>query len=72
MLDLWVHVLTRVFGRVDCLGCVCVCVCPPDSKIKYSVFYNVCVLMFMYRIIIQCVILLVSFVQLQGQFLCHL
>ena len=27
--------LTRVTGRVDCFGCVC----PPDSKIKYSVFY---------------------------------
>ena len=37
--------LTRVFGRVDCLGCVCA----PDSKIKSSVFYNVCVLMFMYH-----------------------
>ena len=24
------------------------CLCPPDSKIKYSVFYNICVLMFMY------------------------
>ena len=23
-------------------------VCPPDSKIKYSVFYNIYVLMFMY------------------------
>ena len=23
MLDLWVHVLTRVTGRVDCFGCVC-------------------------------------------------
>ena len=31
------HVLTRVTDRVDCLGCVCVC--PPDSKIKYSMFY---------------------------------
>ena len=24
------------------------CVCPRDSKVKYSVFYNICVLMFMY------------------------
>ena len=39
MLDLWVHVLTRVTGRVDCFGCVCT-----DSKIKYSVFYDTCVL----------------------------
>ena len=38
MLDLRVHVLTRVTGRVDCFGGMCVCVCPPDSKIKYSVF----------------------------------
>ena len=30
--------LTRVTGGVDYFGCVCVC--PPDSKIKYSVFYN--------------------------------
>ena len=30
MLDLWVHVLTRVTGRVDFRRCVC----PPDSKIK--------------------------------------
>ena len=29
------HVLVRVTGWVDCFG-VCV---PPDSKIKYSVFY---------------------------------
>ena len=38
--------LTRVIGRVDCFGCVC----PPDSKIKNSVFYNIllCVLVFMY------------------------
>ena len=36
--------LTRVTGRVDCFGCVR----PPDSKIKYSVFYNKCVFMFMY------------------------
>ena len=28
--------LTRVTVRVDCFGCVCVC--PPDSKIKYAVF----------------------------------
>ena len=46
MPDLWVHVLTRVTDRVDCFGCVCVF--PPDSKIKHSVFYNICVLMFMY------------------------
>ena len=24
------------------------CLCLPDSKIKYTVFYNICVLMFMY------------------------
>ena len=35
----------RVTGRVDCFGCVCLCVCPPDSKIKNCVL---CVLMFMY------------------------
>ena len=37
MLDLCVHVLMRVTGRVDCFGYMCVC--RPDSKIKYSVFY---------------------------------
>ena len=55
MLDLWVHVLTRVTGRVDCL----MCVRPPDSEIKYYVFY-------VYScscIIIVWVILLVSFMQ---------
>ena len=59
LLDLWVHVLTRVTGRVDCFGCVCVCVCPPDSTIKYSVFY----VYLRSCIIILCVILLVSFMQ---------
>ena len=29
------HLLTRVTGWDDCFG---MCVCPPDSKIKYSVF----------------------------------
>ena len=24
------------------------CVCPPDSNRKYSVLYNICVIMFMY------------------------
>ena len=38
------HVLTCVIGRVDCFGCVC----PPDSNIKYTVFYSKCVLTFMY------------------------
>ena len=70
------------------------CACPPDSKIKYSVFYDICVLMFMsssnniqdqclivtdihgvrdYIIICStlCVILLVSFVQSYGKFLCY-
>ena len=28
--------------------CVCVCVCLTDSKINSSVFYKICVLMFMY------------------------
>ena len=55
MLDLWVHVLTRVTGRVDCSGCVCA----PDSKIKYSVFY----VYLISCIIILCVILLVFFMQ---------
>ena len=27
--------------------------CPPDSKIKYSVFYNICVLMFVYYIMMK-------------------
>ena len=36
---------THVTGRVDLIQ---MCVCPPDSKIKYSVFYSICVLMFMY------------------------
>ena len=31
--------LMRVTDRVDCFGCVCVYACPPDSKIKYTVFY---------------------------------
>ena len=31
--------LMHVTGRVDCFGCMCLCVCPPDSKIKHSVFY---------------------------------
>ena len=41
--------LARVTGRFDCFGCVCVY--PPDSKIKYSVFYNICVLMSMYYLV---------------------
>ena len=48
--------LMRVTGRVDCFGCVCVC--PPDSKIKYSVFY-----VYLCSCIILCVILLVYFMQ---------
>ena len=54
MLDLLVHVLMRVTGRVDCFG-VCL---PSDSTIKYSVF-NV----YLCSCIILCVILLVSFMQ---------
>ena len=38
--------LMRVTGSVDCFRYACVC--PPDLKIKYSVFYSICVLMFMY------------------------
>ena len=49
--------LTRVTGTVDCFGCVCVC--PPDSKIKYSVFY----VYLCSCIIILFVILLVFFMQ---------
>ena len=64
MLDLWVNALTHVTGRVDCFGCVC----PPDSKIKYSVFYNIeCV----YVHVLCRVILLISFMQLSGKFLCY-
>ena len=48
--------LMRVTGRADCFG---VYVCPPDSKIKYSVFY-----VYLCSCIILCVILLVSFMQL--------
>ena len=49
--------LMRVTGRVDCFGCVCVC--PPDSKVKYSVFH----VYLCSCITILCVILLVSFMQ---------
>ena len=47
--------LTRVTGRVDCFGCVC----PPDSKIEYSVFY----VYLCSCVVILCVILLVSLMQ---------
>ena len=59
--------LMHVTGRVDCFRYVCVCVCPPDSKIKYSVFNRICVLMFMYYT----VILPVSFMQLESKSLCY-
>ena len=48
--------LMRGTGRVGCFGCVCVC--PPDSKIKYSVFY-----VYLCSYIILRIILLVSFMQ---------
>ena len=57
--------LMRVTGSVDCFRYVCVC--PPDLKIKYSVFYSICVLMFMYYT----VILPVSFMQSESEFLCN-
>ena len=56
MLDLWVHVLMRVTGRVGWLFQMCVC--PPDCRLKYSVFY-----VYLCSCIRLCVILLVSFMQ---------
>ena len=65
MLDLWVHVLTHVTGRVYHFRYLCVC--PPDSKIKSSVFNSICVLMFMYYT----VILPGSFMQSESKSLCY-
>ena len=55
--------LTRVTGRVDCFGCVCAL---QTLKIKYSVFY-----VYLCSCIRLCVILLVSFMQSKGKFLCY-
>ena len=44
--DLCVRVLTHVSGRVDCFGYVCAL--QTQSYLKHSLFYNICVLMFMY------------------------
>ena len=45
--DLRVRVLTRVTGRVDCFGCVCVC--PPDSS-------TLCFMCTYVRVLLYCVL----------------
>ena len=52
---------------VDACNWYRMCACPPDSKIKYSVFY----VYLCSCIIILCVILLLSFMQSSGKFLCY-
>ena len=59
---LWVHVLTCVTGRVDCFRCVCACQTQWWSTLCLTMYVYLC------SCIILCVILLVSFMQLQGNF----
>ena len=54
--------LMHVTGTVDSFESVC----PPDSKIKYSVFY-----VYLCSCIILCVVLLASLMQSKGKFLCY-